>query len=690
MSARAVAEVLGRPWAHHESDRERLFGGDFAAQLGAETIRALLDSDLDAAVRRHLIRSAPAQLSVGELADLGRWTHANLDPEWSQPLRDRLSSYARPPSHGTRSPQQDREGAVLQDFALACDDPTTAADFAACLAPGEASGLAREELASGPPPARVGRIAGELLGRAGAPGERFPAAPDGFRVDVAEMLALYPADDDQALFLSGMLGRHEGSAEEDSGEVADLSFLGPRILGHPRATGVFVEAGHGYDLVPAAYDADDPQIAFLGLAEAAVENLGEEALSAVMLRCGWSEMAEDRYGRFVAALRRRPEALLKEAASALGSLPEPDANAIPAGHLRFVLGAALDTAPWDLQGAVGDRYGDHLRDLLGQSDAGLRRLALRWAMALEPEEYTLMLLIAKRESTHGLDKEFAEVLRTYAGHLAGRARDASLDSGERAHALKLARAADSEEAREAAFEVAGNARFGELRLAAASVLADTQAHPEDEERLEQLLSTEGDAGTRLKLAAALRNISSGTVARALENLRSMVGLVPELDTDPRAFVTHEDWDARFVEGVDRARRNRGGDPGAYVGAIVVLSDLLVDIAAAEAHHDDPDNSPLGRRGEAQAAALRTNAKPRPDAGELLKRPPLIELFPWFRQAAILRENRAAHPAPLGSTEPVRIGDDESAYAQRLFRDVVSGWQDSMRSIAALRDTPGDG
>ena len=683
LSASGVGAVLGRPWARHEPDRERLLGGDFVARLGAEKLIALLGSDLEGDVRRHLIRAASARLPLEELANLGRWTHGNLDPEWSRPLRNRLHSDARPPQYGASSPHRGLALEALRDFALAADDPDTAAHFAACLAPGEAPDVVGGALASGPPPERVGAVAGALLAQDAAAPEGFPAAPEGHRNDVAEMLDLYTADEERAAFVAGML--HQAGNAGGKRDGTDLSFLGPRLLGRPLSTRVFAEAGRGHDLVPAAHAAEDRREAFLGIAEAAVEHLGDDALEAVLLNCGWNELDGDRYARFVAALRRRPDALLGEAAGALASLPGPDADAVPAGHLRAVLAAALDAAAGDLARVAGDRHGEHLRDLLDQSDAGLRRLALRWALALEPGEETLALLIARRASTRGLDDEFAGVLAAYADHLARRARDASLDSGERARALDLAREADPRLAREAAFGVAGTARQGELRRAAASVLATTEARPEDEARLGRLLDGEGDRQTRRGLAAALRNISSGTVARALANLRSLVGLDPEPDADARAFVPHEDWDARFVEWVDRVRRTRSDDPAAFVAALINLSDLLVDLAAAELQYADPDGAPLGRRGGQQAADLRANARARPDTGELLRRPPLTELFPWFRQAAILREKRAAHPAPLGSTEPVRIGHAEADYARELFRDVVAGWEGSMRETAGLAE-----
>ena len=94
---------------------------------------------------------------------------------------------------------------------------------------------------------------------------------------------------------------------------------------------------------------------------------------------------------------------------------------------------------------------------------------------------------------------------------------------------------------------------------------------------------------------------------------------------------------------------------------------------------EASNSPLGRRGATQAAALRDNSVSRPDSGEMIRCQNLTADFPWFSQVAVLREMRGAHPAPIGSTDPVRLGDEDAAYARRLFRDVVAGWEDSMRA-----------
>ena len=537
LSEGRLLRLLGESWAQSEAGRAELFGGDFAALLSDQKVRKLLSSDLNEGTRRHLLRVFAEQLPLPKQADLGRWTHENLDPEWSQPLRNRLSRDARPPSRGTRSQQQEGALEALRDFALACDDLQTAADYAACLDPGEAPDLARRALVTSLPPERLGRVAGEILQRV-EPTDRYPASPEGFRADVGAMFDLFETDTDRAAFLEGMVHLEGATGPDES--ALDLSFLGAQVLGCQQAMRVFAKAGYSYDLVPAAYEAQDSQEAFLEIAEAAVEHLGEDTLDTVILVCEWSKVDEARYGRLVAALRRRPDALLGEAASVLESLSGPDADAAPAGHVGIVLQAALDTAGGELTEAV-PAYGDRLRDLLDQRDSGLRRLALRWALSLEPEEDILALLVAKQGSTHGLDEEFAKVLRSYARHLAGMSRDSALDSGERTRALKLAQVADQEEAREAAFEVAAIARGSELRLAAASVLSDTEAHPEDAEKLERLLSDEGDGAARRLLNAALRNISSGTVAGAIENLRSLVVLPSHPDRDPRVLLPDEVW-----------------------------------------------------------------------------------------------------------------------------------------------------
>ncbi len=48
-----------------------------------------------------------------------------------------------------------------------------------------------------------------------------------------------------------------------------------------------------------------------------------------------------------------------------------------------------------------------------------------------------------------------------------------------------------------------------------------------------------------------------------------------------------------------------------------------------------------------------------------------------------RRQTKTHPALIGSTKPMRIGEEDCAYARRLFRDIVAGWEASMRETRGL-------
>lgn len=164
-----------------------------------------------------------------------------------------------------------------------------------------------------------------------------------------------------------------------------------------------------------------------------------------------------------------------------------------------------------------------LRLLLDHRSRALRRLALAWAEGLEPDGALVGLLVEKKASTRGLEEDFGRVLRAHAEELAARSGDAAADWRERTEALGLARLADEAVAREAAFGLCGS-QSAELRRRATLVLSETEGHPGDEERLRGLLEDESDAEAGALLNAALRKISSGSVERALENLKALVGL----------------------------------------------------------------------------------------------------------------------------------------------------------------------
>jgi hypothetical protein len=112
---------------------------------------------------------------------------------------------------------------AMRDFALACDDTKTAADFVASLVPGEASDLIRAAVTSDHLPQRIGRIAAELLRR----------DSEVFEQDVMAIVLQYPEDKRRAAFLSGLVeGQHQTQ------EPLDLGVLGPRVFVQPASIGI--------------------------------------------------------------------------------------------------------------------------------------------------------------------------------------------------------------------------------------------------------------------------------------------------------------------------------------------------------------------------------------------------------------------------------------------------------------------
>jgi hypothetical protein len=305
LSVDSLEELLREPWVERANEQPRLFGGDFIRRLGPEKLKALLALDLSESVRRHLVSSAAEQMPLEEQAEFGRWSHANLDPEWSQPLRSRLSASVQPSRYGPRSPQSESILAALQDFALMCDDAKTLADYVARLEPGEASAMAENALASESDPRRLGRIAGELLRR----------DAEAFGPDVEAIVDLYPENTGQSVFLTGLL-----DAEKDWGKAFDLTFLGPRVLRSPNSIALLAEAGYSRSVAWAALQSDAPARNCVLAAEAAIKHLDDVALQDVMEKCDWSSLDLALYRRYVGALRRRPYVLFMETAAALASL----------------------------------------------------------------------------------------------------------------------------------------------------------------------------------------------------------------------------------------------------------------------------------------------------------------------------------------------------------------------------------
>lgn len=668
LSVERLKELLREPWVESVNQHASLFGGDFVRRLGLEKLEVLLASDLSESVRRHLVSAVAEQMQLEEQAEFGRWSHANLEPEWSQPLRDRLSTYARPSRYGPRSPQGESALAALQDFALVCDDAKTSADYVACLEPGEAPGMAKKVLTSEPVPWRLGRIAGELLQR----------DAETFRPDVEAIAELYPEDNDQAVFLTGIL-----DAEKDSGEEFDLAFFGPRVLRSPQSMAVLAEAGHSRIVASAALNSDDPKRNCLLVAEAAIEHLDDEALEYVMQDYAWSSLDSGLYRRYVDALRKRPHALFMETEAALASLSGPEAGIIPNDKLEALLQAALDTDADGLTKWVGDQAHERLEALFGTTSRAVHDLARNWAARMSPDEALVGLIVETDDSTVGSEREFANVRQALAQDLVAKAQDRVTDYGERGDALELAQKADPATAREAALPLCGSGPTT-FRRRAARVLATTDPRPDNEEELDRLLETEGDAQARRDLLVAKLNFTSGSIGQAVRNLRELAGLDPEGGPDTDVLLPYEQWHDAFVVAVDTARRLVVSEPRAYINALIVLADLLVEQAVIARFDAEPDN---GSAKKAQIEALRSNIRGRPDVGSLLERQRAQQVFPWFNEVIVLRRLRGAHPAPLGTTRPFSLTNQHVVEAEGLFSRIVEEWEISMQE--SYRGRAGD-
>lgn len=668
LSPDRLEDLLRESWAQSVTDRGNLFGGDFIARLGLEKLEKLLASDLDEAIRRDLISVASTTLPLEGQADLGRWTHENLDPDWSQPLRDQLSTYARVPHYGSRSPQGEGALEALRDFALACDDAKTAADFVACLAPGEAVELLRTAMASNPLPRRVGRIAAELL-------RRDPAA---FEQEVAAIISLYPEDKGRATFLTGFV-----EDQPETEEPLDLGFLGPQVLAQPASIAVLAEAGYGRSVVSAALQSDDRARSCLLVVEAAIEHLDEAVLEDVMEECGWFSLDPTLYRRYVAALRRRPYALFRETGAALKSLSGPEASVISNDKLEVLLRAALETDADGLTKWVGDRRHQYLEALFATTSKTVHGLARDWAARMPPDEALVDLIVRTDDSTVGSEEEFAIVRRALADVLVAKALDPTTDYGARGDSLELAQRADPSAAREAA--IAQRATWPvTFRRRAARVLATTDPRPGDEEALNRLLEGEGDAQARQDLLNAKRNLTSGSVEQAVRNLRDLAALDPQGGPGANVLLPYHEWHDAFVANTDKARARVGGEPSGYIDALITLAELMVEQAVIARFDADPSHAPVKVK---EGEALRHNHPTKPKVGALLERQQLQRVFPWFPEVMVLRKLRGVHATPSGTTKPLSLTQKHVIEAEGLFSRIIEGWQRSM--LESYRGESGD-
>jgi hypothetical protein len=685
LPAEDLHELLQEPWTRTSSQLANLLDGTFVRQIGLRKLKALLTSDLGEPVSKQLLEVSSQALPPEELAEFGRFSHEQLSPELSSSIRSRLSSYARPALRrgSPRSEVAENALAALRDFTLLCDDWETARAYASSLQTAELGNAARDAVELEAPTRRLGRVARVLLER----------DAQTFQDDVSDAADVFAEDSLKAAFLSGVLEAEEGAGESAEGpagrrqpgqslpapEPPGFTFLGSAVLGYRQSIGVLAEAGYGRAIVDAAKQADAPVRECLLVAEAALGDLDDSTLEELMKELHWATMDLEDYGRYVAALSQRSVALLEETEKALDSLAGPEADVIAPDKLVLLLRAALDAGAEveddavDL-GTIMHRSTEHLQRLFGTASRSLHDLAREWAEQLTPGEDLVGIIVRTDAGTVGAEEEFGRVRRTLAGKLVSETQSPAKDWQSRGDCLELAREADPELARQAALTLGGTGP-ADFRRRVAKVLADTDAREADEETLRRLAEDEPEARVRDQLTAALHNITSGSVGRAAQNLRSLVGLDSDEGPDLDVLLPYEDWHETFVANVDKARRRAGGDPDAYISSLVMLTEFMVEQAVIARFEAKPDN---GSAKEREVEALRRNHSSKPGIGALLERQRAQSVFPWFNEAIVLRRLRNAHHSPTGTTRPLVLGDDEVVEANALFRRIVLGWEISMR------------
>ena len=317
------------------------------------------------------------------------------------------------------------------------------------------------------------------------------------------------------------------------------------MLGYRQSIGVLAEAGYGRAIVAAAKQADAPVRDCLLVAEAAIRDLDDATLEELREELHWSAIDLGDYGRYVAAMSQRLEVLFQETEKALDSLSGPEADVIAADKLALLLRAALDAGTDTENGAedlggVTDRPTEHLQWLFGTASRPLHTLAREWAEQLRPDEDLVQLIVQTAETTVGAEEEFCRVRRTLAAKLVDETHSPANDWESRGECLELAREADPEIARQAALALGGTGPT-DFRQRVAKILADTDAREADEEALRRLAESETHARVQKQLTAALRNITSGSVGRAVQNLRSQVGRDPDEGPDVDVLLPDEDW-----------------------------------------------------------------------------------------------------------------------------------------------------
>jgi len=662
LSAEGLEEVLRRR-AESSASYQLLSGDYFVAHLWPEKLKRLLSANLPPTLTEQLVAQAASQMPLDPLLEFGRWAYGKIAAELLSPVQNKVSAQIPNPYNPEVHSKCVR---ALSEFALRTDDPNVAKTLADCASAGDLAALPRSLVSSAARAKRLGRAFASALAR----------HDEDLSEDVIGWIERLADDAYRQALLIGM-----DEQFQEFGLEVELDLLGPCVLGYTRAARTLCSMDGGRAALEAAEESDDPEGQVLWVVEAAVEELDEAAFETAAKRCTWRSLVDEQYRRLIVAYSRRPEVLLDEAARAIASLDLPEAEAVPPRLLQDLLGAALEHPVEELTQRLDQEPVHYLQQMLDLRGRALHEKALKLAGSLPPDEDLVGLLVSRRDTMQGLTEPFERVLGAYAQKLVATASDASLEAGPRVQALTLASRAEPAAAREAAFELC-KANSALIRRAAAEVLATTKSTSEDEPRLQELLEDESDNLVFSNLQAAIRNVSSGDVEEAIRNLWHLVGSTPDGTCTAEVLLPSAWRHETFVQCVDRARARSGGEPTGYIDSLITLSELIVEAALIARYDATRDPSQSLRPNEVEL--VRANDPAKPDAGDLVNRQQLLQKgFGWFHQVASLRDRRSVHPERTSSAGPRIVTQADVPVAEGLFREVLSGWRNSMLETRRL-------
>jgi hypothetical protein len=365
-------------------------------------------------------------------------------------------------------------------------------------------------------------------------------------------------------------------------------------------------------------------------------------------------------------LRRRPSVLRNLLFKLMATLRRPQASHASGVVLARVMEVIRDLG--EFEGWTIDQNHDEdtlVTELAHHGDPVVRALAATWLGQAPPTDQSLNIAIAAAAADSTPQNPFGAACAQIATTLVATAADISASAPKRVSALENAQRADEAIARKAALDLKENPST-ELRLAAASVLANTPGTSQDLEILEVWYKDEHNSQVKSEVATALRRLRSGSVGDALHNLLAHFGLTANFKgLDAKDALPYPQWHDAFVENVDTVRSSATASAKDAVQAHILLADLSPWAPTHWRSKDIPKFQDLGQK-------ILDDDPKKQTSGALITNQQLVIELPWMHSFAALRQNRNAHPKPNGST-PATPGRIQRRMAHDLTRDVVIGW-----------------